>query len=318
MGISRIGVVASNTGFGQGGKAQLEKLAPADGITIAISEVYDTAATDLTGVLTKIKAQNVQAVVNWSVEPAQSIVPKNMKQMGFDVPLFQSHGFGNINYVTAAGKAAEGIIFPCGRLLVADELPADHPQKQLLIAYKKEYEAKFKEEVSTFGGHAYDAFLDPRRGGEARRGASTRAKVRDAIERPEGVRGDGGDLQLLPDGPQRPHDGRLRDAHGEERRVRAPGQVAGSRGGMGACQLLQYLLSGVTTGSIYAIVGIGFTIIYNSTGIINFAQGEFLMLGGMIAISLQPRSCRFPLAIAVALLVTGLSACCCSSCSSPG
>ena len=107
QGISRIGVVVSNTGFGQGGKAQLEKLAPANGIDLAITEVYESTATDLTGVLTKIKAQNVQAVVNWSVEPAQSLVPKNMKQMGFEVPLFQSHGFGNINYVKMAGKAAD-------------------------------------------------------------------------------------------------------------------------------------------------------------------------------------------------------------------
>jgi branched-chain amino acid transport system permease protein len=49
-------------------------------------------------------------------------------------------------------------------------------------------------------------------------------------------------------------------------------------------QLLQYTLSGITIGSIYAMVAIGFNIIYNSTGIINFAQGEFLMLGGMIAV----------------------------------
>ena len=48
----------------------------------------------------------------------------------------------------------------------------------------------------------------------------------------------------------------------------------------------QYLVAGVTYGSIYAIVAIGFNIIYNATGIINFAQGEFVMLGGMIAISL--------------------------------
>ncbi len=75
---------------------------------------------------------------------------------------------------------------------------------------------------------------------------------------------------------------------------------------MGASQVLQYLLSGVTTGSIYAIVGIGFTIIYNSTGIINFAQGEFLMLGGMLAITLHTLL-PLPLAIAVAVVVTGLS-----------
>ena len=74
---------------------------------------------------------------------------------------------------------------------------------------------------------------------------------------------------------------------------------------MRADQLFQYLLSGVATGSIYAIVGIGFNIIYNSTGIINFAQGEFLMLGGMISISL---SHVMPLAaaIAIAVILTGL------------
>jgi len=47
-------------------------------------------------------------------------------------------------------------------------------------------------------------------------------------------------------------------------------------------QILQYLYSGLSTGAIYSLIGIGFAIIYNSTGIINFAQGEFVMLGGMM------------------------------------
>jgi branched-chain amino acid transport system permease protein len=68
-------------------------------------------------------------------------------------------------------------------------------------------------------------------------------------------------------------------------------------------QVMQYLLSGITTGSIYAIVAIGFNIIYNTTGIINFAQGEFLMLGGMISISLSSVM-PLPAAIALAVLVT--------------
>ncbi|MBN2158133.1 MAG: branched-chain amino acid ABC transporter permease [Spirochaetes bacterium] len=70
-------------------------------------------------------------------------------------------------------------------------------------------------------------------------------------------------------------------------------------------QLLQYLLSGVTNGSIYAIVAIGFNIIYNTTGIINFAQGEFLMLGGMTAISLSPYV-PLPLAILIAVIITAM------------
>ena len=198
LGISRIGVVVSNTGFGQGGKAQLEKLAPQNGLTVAITEVYDSTATDLTAVLAKVKAQNVQAVVNWSVEPAQSLVPKNMKQMGFDVPLFQSHGFGNIAFVTAAGKAADGIIFPAGRLLVADVLPASHPQKQVLSAYKKAYETKFLEDVSTFGGHAYDAFLILTEG-IRKAGGTDKFKVRDAIEGLKGVVGTAGVFNFSPE-----------------------------------------------------------------------------------------------------------------------
>ena len=197
LGITRFGAVVSNTGFGQGGKAQLERLAPQSGLTLAIVEVYDSTATDLTAVLAKVQAQNVQAVVNWSVEPAQSLVPKNMKQMGFTVPLFQSHGFGNLAYVTAAGKAADGIIFPAGRLLVADVLPAAHPQKQVLESYKKEYESRFADEVSTFGGHAYDSFLILK---EAIRkaGSTDKYKVRDAIEGLKGVVGTAGIFSFSP------------------------------------------------------------------------------------------------------------------------
>ncbi len=65
----------------------------------------------------------------------------------------------------------------------------------------------------------------------------------------------------------------------------------------------QYLFAGITYGSIYAIVAIGFNIIYNTTGIINFAQGEFVMLGGMIAISLHT-ILPLPLAIGLAVIIT--------------
>ncbi|MBS1192505.1 MAG: inner-rane translocator [Nitrospirae bacterium] len=65
----------------------------------------------------------------------------------------------------------------------------------------------------------------------------------------------------------------------------------------------QYLVAGLTYGTIYAIVGIGFNIIYNTTGIINFAQGEFVMLGGMTAVTLYA-FLPLPLAIVGAVLIT--------------
>jgi branched-chain amino acid transport system permease protein len=65
----------------------------------------------------------------------------------------------------------------------------------------------------------------------------------------------------------------------------------------------QYLMAGLTYGMIYAVVGMGFNIIYNATGVINFAQGEFVMLGGMIAVSLLAWV-PLPLAIALAVVAT--------------
>jgi branched-chain amino acid transport system substrate-binding protein len=190
-GISKIGVITSSDGFGMAGRKQLQKLAGENGITIVISDVYDKQATDLTDVLTRLKNQGVQAVINWSVVPVQSLVAKNMKQIGLDVPLFQSHGFGNIQYVQAGGEAVNGTLFPCGRLLVADELPNDHPQKAVLIKYKNDYENQYKENVSTFGGHAYDALLVLTEAIK-KAGSPDREKVRDAIENLTGFVGTAG------------------------------------------------------------------------------------------------------------------------------
>ncbi len=197
-GISKIAVLTGNDGFGTAGKKQLEDLAKPEGIEILVNEVYDKQATDLTDILTKVKGTSgVQAVVNWSIVPAQAIVAKNMRQLGMTVPLFQSHGFGNRKYVEQAGVAAEGTIFPSGRLLVVDDLPDSHPQKALLAAYKKDYESLYKEDVSTFGGHAYDALMVVVEG-LRKAGKADPVAVRDAIERLTGFVGTAGIFNYSP------------------------------------------------------------------------------------------------------------------------
>ncbi|RLB03199.1 MAG: branched-chain amino acid ABC transporter permease [Deltaproteobacteria bacterium] len=75
-------------------------------------------------------------------------------------------------------------------------------------------------------------------------------------------------------------------------------------------QLPQFIVSGITSGSIYALIALGFCIIHNATGIVNFAQGEFVMLGGLTIISLNqtfhvPLVVAFPLTI---LFVMGIGA----------
>jgi branched-chain amino acid transport system permease protein len=75
-----------------------------------------------------------------------------------------------------------------------------------------------------------------------------------------------------------------------------------------AAQIVQYVLSGMTQGSVYALVALGFTIIYSVTGIINFAQGDFVMLGGMLTY-LYLNALKLPLPVACVLSVASVVVC---------
>lgn len=69
-------------------------------------------------------------------------------------------------------------------------------------------------------------------------------------------------------------------------------------------ELMQFILSGLTVGAVYALVALGFTIIYNASDVVNFAQGEFVMLGGMITVFAFDAGMPLPLAAVIAILVT--------------
>ena len=71
-------------------------------------------------------------------------------------------------------------------------------------------------------------------------------------------------------------------------------------------QLLQLIFTGVTVGATYALAALGFSIIYNASGVINFAQGEFIMLGGMIAAFLAAIGAPLPLAVVGAVAAAAL------------
>jgi len=69
----------------------------------------------------------------------------------------------------------------------------------------------------------------------------------------------------------------------------------------------QYLVSGLTVGATYGLTALGFTMIFNTTGIINFAQGEFVMLGGMLSVAFLKAGAPLPAAVLLAVLVTALA-----------
>ncbi len=180
-GIKNVALLTASTGFGSSGREELKRLAPKYDIKIVADELFGPKDTNMTSQLIKIKnIKGLQAIVCWGTNPGPASVAKNVKELNIKVPLFMSHGVASKKFIELAGKASNGIILPGGKLLIADQLPANDPQKKVLLAYKKMYEAKFGP-VSTFGGHAYDAFNIIEMA--IKKGATNRASLRNNIEK---------------------------------------------------------------------------------------------------------------------------------------
>jgi branched-chain amino acid transport system substrate-binding protein len=178
-GLTKVGWLNVDYAFGQLGWIEFEKAAKAAGLTVVANEKFGQKDVDMTAQLTRVRTANPQAVVVWSIPPSASIATKNYADLGLTMPLFQSHGVGNKRFIELAGRAANGVTFPVGKLLIADQLTDSDPQKTVLLAYARDFEARYGPR-NTFGGHAWDAVQIAVKAME--RGGADRAKVRDAIE----------------------------------------------------------------------------------------------------------------------------------------
>jgi branched-chain amino acid transport system substrate-binding protein len=156
--MKKIAIITVSNGFGQSGKTFLENLAPTYGLTIVENQVFGDKDTDIKAQLTKIKSANPDAIICWGTNPGPAYVARNAKELGIKIPLFQSHGVGNIQYIELAGvDAVEGTYLVAGKLLVYETMAKTEKQKDLLTNYAKDYKTLYKEEPSTFGGHSFDA-----------------------------------------------------------------------------------------------------------------------------------------------------------------
>ena len=199
QGISRIGLISGAGGFDTSMREQCLAVAPDHGIEVVADESYGARDTDMTPQLTNIRnAPGVQAVLNADFGQGPAIVTRNARQLGLDVPLYQSHGVASKSFIELAGEAANGVRLPAAALLVAEQLPDDDPQKPVVVEYKRAYEERWNQPVSTFGGHAYDALFILKDAME-RAGSKDPEAVREAIQRTEGFIGTAGEVNMSPD-----------------------------------------------------------------------------------------------------------------------
>ena len=330
--LTKVALISGTDAFGKSMRDQCMTVTGKYGIEVLHEETYGPRDSDMTPQLTNIKGKaGVQAVINPGFGQGPAIVTRNYRQLGITLPLYQSHGVGSKQFIELAGPAAEGVRLPAAALLVAEKLPDSDPQKKVVVDYKKTYEAKTGQPVSTFGGHMYDGLMILVEAMQRAKSAD-KAKVRDEIEKTKGFIGTGGVVNMSPTDHMgldlsafrmleiKNGDWALAGAGstclersvtrsvGRRRRATAPRSLrlpsAARRDERSTCpNFLQFLFSGLTVGAIYALVAVGFTLIYNASDVINFAQGEFVMLGGMVTFFAAAAGVPIPLAALLAIVV---------------
>lgn len=197
-GLTRMALLSDTGGFGKSGRTETLKLAQSMGVEVVDDQQYGERDTDMTPQLTRTKSSNAQAVFVFGTGQAPAIIARNYRQLAMKLPLYTSHGQASMEFVRLSGEAAEGIRMPSPALQVARGLPASDPQREVSVNYAEAFEARYKVEVSTFGGYAHDGLLmvaDAIR----RAGGTDRAKLRQALEDTKGFVGVSGIYTMTPE-----------------------------------------------------------------------------------------------------------------------
>jgi branched-chain amino acid transport system substrate-binding protein len=146
------------SGFGEGVQQLFDEIGGPLGVSVVAVESFAPDATDFTAQMVNIRNADADAVVIWGIPPAAGLAQKAYVQLGVGKPVYQSHGIGNQVFLDTAAESADGLVAPLGRLVVAGQLPADDPQKQVITDFIAAYQAEYGSSPSTFAGHAYDGW----------------------------------------------------------------------------------------------------------------------------------------------------------------
>ena len=159
-GVKTAGFIGFADAYGEGWFQEFSKIAAIKGVQVVASERYARADTSVTGQVLKLIAAKPDAVLIAGSGTPAALPQKTLKERGYAGKYYQTHGVANNDFLRVGGKDVDGTFLPSGPVLVADQLPANHPVKKSALAYVAAYEAAYgKGSVSTFGGHAWDAGL---------------------------------------------------------------------------------------------------------------------------------------------------------------
>lgn len=206
QGWTTIGLARDASGFGEGVQEIFDEVGAEAGISVVAVERFAPDATDFTAQMVNLRNAAADVNVIWGIPPAAGLAQRAYVQLGITTPVMQSHGIGNQVFLDTAAESANGLVAPLGRLVVADQLPEDDPQREVITTFVEDYTAEYGEGPSTFAGHAYDGW---QLAIDALREAGTDPQaLRDHLEGVDGFVGISGVFTMTPED----HSGLSKDA----------------------------------------------------------------------------------------------------------
>ena len=158
LGATSVCYLYENTGYGKDCFKNSSGALEAAGFETSYSDSFERTDTEFPQV-SGVQAAGCDVVVVGAIPPGASLVTIALRDALPDIPIIHGHGVCTEDFIGTAGAAADGVELPCSAVIIAEDVPADDPQKEVFTEFYEAYTEYTGEPVSTFGGHGWDGLM---------------------------------------------------------------------------------------------------------------------------------------------------------------
>ena len=189
-GVKTVGFIGFNDAYGESWWREFSKLADVRKLKVVANERFSRNDTSVTGQVLKLMAATPDAILIAGAGTPSVLPQKTLAERGYKGKVYQTHGIATWDFLRVGGKDVEGTLFPTGPVVVARQLPDNHPVKKVAMDFVTRYEAKYGvDSITQFAGDAWGAWMllddAARRAGKSGAQPGTREfrhAMRDALE----------------------------------------------------------------------------------------------------------------------------------------
>lgn len=315
QGYTKIALVTDSGGYGKDGRAMALEKAKKYGMTLVVDTTFQPNDTDMSSQVGIVKRSTAQAVVLWNAGKEAATFVKQAKTSGVNIPLFGGSGQARQEFLDGAGSSAQNYTIITGKSFVPSSWQAGSDEYKVNTAFSSRFKNKYGNTPDIFAGHAYDALhLLASAIGSSNElksvktiDSSAGTYIISSLERTKNFTAFGGKFTYT----VKDHNGLgsqdisfFHVDKGEWKSGPSSAVYGAAPKTTVLSQIFDFLFASLKNGAIYALIALGFIVVFSATGAINFAQGEFVMLGGMSAAWLYGQGLPVLLAVFVSALAS--------------